>query len=263
VTNQRLLQVPDLMAVAQDYVDRASVYASRRRPLSSLALVTLDLDLDYCLAVADHYDQAPRMAYSPAVRRMYDRMKAENLDQFHAIREAGFEVEPWLKEGQPYRDSSDLRRSVLETGTIRVFLTREGHGPVGIHGYHPLREGSGIVIGGIEFTHNDIFRVVHDVFGHVMPGNSFGPRGELLAAYCHMHMYSDDVHPVLFIEHVGQICWFFYGPHLRDPDGRVPRRGEPGWVPPSARPYAVQKVFAFERKHIDRFHSMFSMRELA
>ncbi|MEU7895981.1 crotonobetainyl-CoA--carnitine CoA-transferase [Nonomuraea sp. NPDC049152] len=262
MTDQPLIDGPELVAVAQKYVDGASVFASGRQPLSRLSSVTLDLDLDYCVAVADHYDRAPRMAYSPAVRRSYDRMKEENADQFHAITAAGIEVEPWLGSGQPYRNSLDLRAGVLETGRIHVFLTRAGHGPGGIHGYHPLREGSGIVIRGVEFTHNDIFRVVHDVFGHVMPGNSFGPRGELLAAYCHMHMYSDDVHPVIFIEHVGQICWFFYGPHLRDAAGLLPGPGEPGYVPPPARPYATQKVFPFERKYIDRFHSMFSTREL-
>jgi hypothetical protein len=103
-----------------------------------------------------------------------------------------------------------------------------------------------------------VLRVVHDVFGHVVLGNSFGPRGEFLATYGHPHLCSPDVLPVLFTEQVGQICWFYYGPHLLDGSGRLPAPGEPGYLPPAQRPYPVQKVFTFPRRFLDRFTASFS-----
>jgi hypothetical protein len=88
---------------------------------------------------------------------------------------------------------------------------------------------------GVELTHNDLFRVVHDVFGHVVFGYSFGPSGELKATYCQMALLPEVVRPVVFAKQVSQTCWFFFGPHLRDGAGCVPRRGERGYVPANRR----------------------------
>jgi hypothetical protein len=215
------------------------------------------MDERYCRRVAAYYDRAPRMAYDAGLRRRYDRLKLQNLRQYEAIVGAGVEIEPWLGAGQPYRDSRELCERVRATRRLRVYLTRSGHGPSPAAGYHPMREPSGVSAGGVELCHNDVFRVVHDVFGHVMFGNGFGPRGEFLAAFCHMHMYSADVHPVLFTEQVAQICWFFHGPHLLDRTGALPRRGDPGYVPPPRRPYPEQKAFMFPERFLDAFTEMF------
>jgi len=62
---------------------------------------------------------------------------------------------------------------------------------------------------------------------------------------------------VLFSEQISQICWFFYGPHLRTASGRLPERDEPGWVPPGERPYAEQKVFTCPPEFVARFKACF------
>jgi len=95
--------------------------------------------------------------------------------------------------------------------------------------------------------------VVHDLFGHVLHRAPFSPGGEFLATYGHLQICSPEVLPVLFAEHVAQICWFYFGPHLRDRHGRLPRRGEPGYVPPEKRPYPEQKVVAFPDHMLNRF----------
>ena len=174
--------------------------------------------------------------------RRYGRFHCENLQQYQAILDAGITVQPWPGPGQPYRGSADLCTSVRSTGVLHVFLTSAGHGPGRTVVAHPMLEPSGIVVDGVEFSHNDVFRAVHDIFGHVMPDNSFSARGEFKASFCHMRMYSDDVHPVLFTEQTAQICWFFFGPH-GDTDGQ--------------RPYPEQKVFEFPQHFLDTFNSMF------
>jgi hypothetical protein len=251
-----------LPGTAQAYLDRRrTVPGSRLASISRLGSVSVALDEEYCREVAMYYDRAPRQDYGSRVRRRYDQFKRENLDQYAAVLDTGLEIEPWLGAGQPYRDSADLLRRVRRTGLLRVYLTSSGHGPGRSRGwYHPLREPSGVVARGVRLTHNDVFRVVHDVFGHLMFGNSFGPRGEFKATYCHLHMYSDEVHPILFTEQIGQICWFFYGPHLAGPDGNLPGPDDPGYLPPARRPYPEQKVYAFAAEYIDRFHRMFQYR---
>jgi len=250
----------ELVAAAQRCRDESGWPPGEVADLESVEVVP---DETFCCEVADRFESAPAHAYDDELARRYDRMKAENLRQYEAILDAGIRVEPWLRRGQPYRDAGAMARSVRKTRTIHVFLTRDGHGPGRGRGPHPLREPSGVTASAVPLTHNDLFRVTHDVFGHVMLGNSFGPAGELRAAYCHMTLFSELARPVLFTENVAQTCWFFFGSHLRDEAGRLRRPGDPGYLPPRRRPYPEQKIFAFEPSYLDEFRRMFALEEAA
>ncbi|WP_228818768.1 crotonobetainyl-CoA--carnitine CoA-transferase [Nocardia transvalensis] len=223
--------------LAQAYIDRYRF--SSRRNLTSWIGMELDWDEDYCRRVAAFFEQAPLLDYSPSLAELYDRFAWENLQQYRVVLDAGITVRPWLARGQPYRRSDELRASVRATGVLYVYPTSSGHGPGPPRGFHPMRKPSGVVADGVELCHNDVFRVVHDVFGHIVSGSGFSPRGEFKAAFCHMGMYSDDVHPVLFTEHIAQICWYFFGPHARE------------------RRYPPQKVFEYPRSYLDRFRDLF------
>jgi hypothetical protein len=118
-------------------------------------------------------------------------------------------------------------------------------------------EPSGLSAAGVPLLYNDVFRVVHDLFGHVLHAARMDVAGEFTAALGHLRMYSPPAHPVLFVEQVSQICWFFYGPHLRRPDGTRPRRGQPGWTPPAERPYPEQKVVRCPPHFLTRFMEAF------
>ncbi len=245
----------DFAAVARSYVEGHPLLSVAS--LDHLSTLRLDLDAEFCREMAELFDRAPPLVWDDDTARRYDLFKRENLAQYRAIRAAGLDVRPWSDERGPYSGSRDLVRRVRETGVLHVYLTSAGHGPGPVTGFHPLRAPSGVVEHGVELTHNDVFRVVHDVFGHVMHGHAFGPRGEFWATRTHLPMYPEDAHPVLLTEQVGQICWFFYGPHLRVA-GSLPARGEPGWTPPHLRPYAQQKVFPLATDHVLRFTSLFT-----
>jgi hypothetical protein len=232
---------PDIVLtrLAQAYLDR---WFPGRRAAGPMAGGVPRWDEEYCRRVAAWYDRGPVLAYDARLSQLYDRFKWETVRQFHAIVDAGLRVAPWLRPGQPYAGSAELCESVRATGTLYVYLTSEGHGSAPSPGFHPLRQPSGVRVDGVELAHNDLFRAVHDIFGHVMYGNSFSARGEFRATFCHMGMYSEDVHPVLFTEQVAQICWYYFGPHLTDGDRRYPE----------------QKVFEFPRFFLDQFKGMFA-----
>lgn len=239
------------MVLARRLADAADAYVARSFPdgarrgesLSRRGRATMRWNRDYCRRVARWFDGAPQLACGSRLSRLYDRFKRETVQQYEVIRDAGITVEPWVRPGQPYRDSAGLRAAVLSTGVLHVYLTDSGHG-VGKTGYHPMLAPTGMRVGGVEFRYNDVFRAVHDVFGHVMFDNDFSARGEFRAAFCHMGMYARDVHPVLFTEQVAQICWYYFGPHLA--------RGEP-------RRYSDQKVFEFPSSFLEEFTGMFVM----
>lgn len=202
----------------------------------------------FCEDVAAYFDQAPGRDPASKVTEHYRCHAEENLVQYRAARDAGIEVRPWTGPGQPYAGSRELIDSVRRTGVLHLFLTRDGHGPRGGTDHpvdHPLRAGSGVVEHGVELTHNDLLRVVHDLYGHVLHGTGFGVRGELAASYAHSRMYSDRARRVLFTEQVGQICWYFHGPH---------RRGE---ARDPERPYPVQKVFLYPTRYLTGLTRLF------
>lgn len=219
-------------------------------PAAALANLRVELDEDFCRDVAARYDRAPRFGHESGLRRAYDVLADENLA---LLRASGVRVRPWAGPGQPYRDSAELIGSVRRTGELSVFLSSVGHGPDGETGYHPLRRPSGLVVDGVPLSHNDIFRAVHDLFGHVLFGYGFGPRGEFKATCCQLRLYPEEVHQVVFTEQIGQLCWFFYGPHVLDAAGRPLRPGAPGYRAPPDRPYAEQKLFLFGRPTLERF----------
>lgn len=203
------------------------------------------IDAEYAMAVADHYDRALDASGDPETVRRYEVLVRNIGAQYEAILRAGISVQPWNGPGQPYRGSAELVEHVLGTGTVRLYPTGVAFGPGGSRERHPLQEPAGVRAGGLDLCHNDVLRVVHDLFGHVLHDASFGPAGEFLATYGHARFCVPEAAPVLFTEHVAQICWFWFGPHLRDRHGRLPRRGEPGYLPPERRPYPEQKVVAF------------------
>lgn len=255
----------DLQSLVQSYTDQWTTSAHsfstgiiHCKLLSPLAGVRIRLDENFCREVATHYEYAPALDLRDGLLAAYDVLKRQTLQQYHAIVNGGIEIRPWRGSEQPYRDSWQLRHSVSQTRKLYVYLTSAGHGRTE-PSFHPLREPSGVRVDGVEFCYNDLFRATHDVFGHIMFGNGFGPKGEFLAVFCQMHLYSQEAHHPLFTEQIGQICWFYYGAHLLDCTGRLPERGTSGYVPPSQRPYAEQKVFVFPQQFLDRFRDLFEL----
>ncbi len=90
---------------------------------------------------------------------------------------------------------------------------------------HPLNEE---VPGRPGLKYNDMFRAVHDYFGHAMKGHQFGPKGELQAWGEHARMFSPKARLALTAETHGQNSWVNFGPHSDKPV--------------TERPYAEQKA---------------------
>jgi hypothetical protein len=112
--------------------------------------------------------------YKSLVDNAYKAVKNETMEQLHRL--------PLKIQFHPgtlnYHDSNELFRDMHLHKHIATFQGGDPHEH--LHEIHPT----------LGVSSNDIFRVVHDGFGHGISGASFGAQGEEHAYQLHSQMYS-------------------------------------------------------------------------
>lgn len=205
------------------------------------------LDADHQKLIADAFDAAPNAPFDPEVRAAYEALAEETLDQFQAILDSGIQFEIYTGKGEPYSSSAAMLKDVRENGHMYILSTEKDFGETGIsdqvRAENPLLGPSQFTdVNGVPMLINDIFRGVHDFFGHSVRGNSFGAVGEENAWMEHALMYSPLARRAMTTETRGQNSWVNFGPRMRNPDGTIKRPGDPGYKDAKQRGFADQKM---------------------
>ena len=214
-------------------VDRLAAEYNSTHGISKIGHVGLaPLDTVLSKQVADAYDAMKHNPDSPETKKAYEALIRETRDQWNAAQKAGYKFEPWTKDGQPYTNSEEMSADVRNNKHLYYFPGGD------IPSDHPL---AGVDPKTGE-SYNNMFRAVHDLFGHAKGDYEFGPRGEENAFLAHSRMYSKEAIPALLSETKGQNSWVNFGKHLRDENGNIPAKGEKGYVSPTERPFAEQKA---------------------
>jgi hypothetical protein len=143
----------------------------------------------------------------PKVREAYEAMAAETLEQYKDFLEAGYVVE--INNEEPYRNSREMIEDLRKNKRMKIFSTESGFGDTQIsqeqRAENPLLRDSGFKdVNGQTMLVNDVFRAIHDFFGHAELGNSFGPKGEENAWNVHARMYSPTARAAMTTETRGQ-----------------------------------------------------------
>lgn len=229
--------------------------------LNITALPTLEntlvtIDENFCMLISDFYDNPPNLHHPEYVKKCYEKFKKETYHQFLEL-ENYLSIIPWEKEGQPYTSYKQMEKEVLKTKKIYIFLTENGYGEKDLIYYHdhPLLEKTNIIINDRQLCYNDLFRAVHDLNGHILSGGNFSIKGEFLAAKYHLRMYSEYGKLAAFTETVAQICWFYYGKHLRKGNNMI-LSGDANYLQPHERPYSEQKAVIFSKKVLCQFENL-------
>lgn len=168
--------------------------------------------------VAQAFEEMPHAPDDPKVKASYAALVKETRDQYRALRESGVKIEP-IPPGMadPYAATPRLAaKDVQENNHLWFFPTEQGFGtnPSGIDlSKHPMMQRSGETMNGKPLLNNDLFRIVHDYFGHLKEGHGFRAAGEENAWRTHSLMYSDKARPAMTTETRGQNSWLNYGPH--------------------------------------------------
>lgn len=172
------------------------------------------VDADRAKRIAEAYEQMEHAPNDPRVKAAYDAMIEETLAQYQFVKATGLVVEA-IEPGQPDPYSGDLKAVLrdIQNGHLWFFPTDQGFGTeTDAPADNPLLRETDEFIGERRLLANDVFRIVHDFFGHGLEGSGFGARGEENAWQSHMRLYSEAALPAVTSETRGQNSWVNYGP---------------------------------------------------
>ncbi len=189
---------------------KLSEYLDARRPKKYYPL-----DVEHSKAIAQAFEEMKHTPNDKATKAAYDALIDETAAQYQAIKKTGLKIEP-IPAGAPDPYAANPRLAavdVAENNHLWFFPTEGGFGTVNKISDNPLLRKTGEKIGDHELLANDMFRIVHDYFGHLKQGHGFRAAGEDNAWRTHAAMYSDLARPAMTTETRGQNSWVNYGPH--------------------------------------------------
>ena len=178
----------------------------------------LKVDPERATRIADAFDQMKHAPNDPAVKASYAALAKEVVAQWHAVKDTGLKVE-WIKPGQPdpYAASPRLAAmDVINNNHWWGFPTDLGHGTSDQGQYdndNPMLQPTDEVVDGKQLVVNDVFRIVHDYFGHFKEGVGFRADGEENAWRSHAAMFTDLARGAMTAETRGQNSWVNFGPY--------------------------------------------------
>jgi len=193
----------------------------------------VQVDPVHAQKIATAYESMPHNPDHPAVKNAYNSLIKETGDQFQHIKNSGLKISkiPSNMEN-PYKAGSQaLFDDINNNNHMWYYPTESGYGSNSEVQNHPMQAMTNEKIGGTVVPANDIFRIVHDYFGHAKEGNGFGPNGKERAWQMHKQMYSPEAQKALTSETRGQNSWVNFGPH-----------GESNRANPAQTVYADQKA---------------------
>lgn len=158
------------------------------------------------------YDRMKHDPFNPLVRQAYEAMAKETLEQYQAIIDAGYRAEMHYEQEEPYANSRDAIQDIRDNKRLRVLATDLNFGARTVTDAD-IKENPLLAMSqykdanGRQMRINDVFRFVHDFFGHSERGNGFGPIGEENAWDVHARMYSPLARRAMTSGTRGQNSW--------------------------------------------------------
>lgn len=177
------------------------------------------VDKERAKRIAQAYDEMRHDPHNPEVRAAYEAMARETMAQWQVVKRTGLKVEFIdMAQGDPYSATPRLAQAdVIQNNHLWVFSTDDGYGQAGItaedEAENPMLALTDEMISGRPARINDIFRIVHDYFGHIKDGHGFRATGEENAWQSHAAMYSPLARRAMTTETRGQNSWVNFGPY--------------------------------------------------
>jgi hypothetical protein len=171
--------------------------------------VVYDLDTDFSKEISEQYDLSEIAPKTKEVLQAYGALEFETIEQYNFILSKGLNVERWTGEGEPYESSKEMLDDLRNNNHLYFLPNDEAFGKDTdiTEGRFGLKKVDIFLKDGYQMTLSEVFRVVHDYFGHGILGNQFGAIGEENATLQHLELYSDIAAPAVIFQTRGQNSW--------------------------------------------------------
>lgn len=210
---------PRLVAVAEKYARDNGIQLRRQAEY-------VQVDEDRARRIAAAYEAMPHAPQDPKVKAAYADLVRQTRAQYDALAAAGYRF--WFmdlsrEDNAEYASTPwNAMRDIRANRVMGVFPTDEGFGSDAAFDpkSNPLLEDTGLTwpAGGLDgkparVLANDLFRAVHDAFGHGLEGAGFRARGEENAWQAHVRLFTGPAVGAITSETRGQNSWLNYGPN--------------------------------------------------
>jgi hypothetical protein len=206
---------PNLVSVAENYAKKFGIPFTRQAEY-------VKVDEDRAKRISDAYENMKHDPKNPKVLEAFNDLIRQTKDQYDALTEAGYEFSFFDGDTDPYnKNPSKAMRDLRNNKKMAVYGTYAGYGTEGITGAsiegNPMLQDTGLKWkdqNGVDqtVTMNDLFRAVHDAFGHGLEGAGFRARGEENAWQAHVRLFTGPAVAAITTETRGQNSWLNYGP---------------------------------------------------
>jgi hypothetical protein len=206
---------PELTYWAEEYARRNGIDYKRQSKY-------VEVDEDRAKRIAQAYEDMKHDPQDPKVKEAYQNLITQTKAQYDVLVEAGYKFYFYDETNDPYNGSpwaamEDLRNNK----TMAVFATEAGYGSSGEDlnvADNPMLQETGL-----EWSYsslngekkrvlaNDLFRAVHDAFGHGLEGAGFRAQGEENAWQAHARLFTGSAVAAITSETRGQNSWLNYG----------------------------------------------------
>jgi hypothetical protein len=185
-------QMPESSLLKQGPIGRVFELAATDNPQYKAAVFDA-----YSREMPEVVQQSGAKSYDELMARSYEQLAKETEDQFKRLplnlsyHRAG--------EGD-YDSSKDLLKDIYGNKHMYVFQGGDKHDFL-----NKVDPGTGL-------NTNEMFRAVHDFYGHALHGNQFGPKGEEIAWGAHSQTFSPLARLAMSSETRGQNSFVNYTP---------------------------------------------------
>jgi hypothetical protein len=216
---------PAIVDVAREYARANGIPFGRQSEYATV-------NVERARRIADAYAQMKDDPDNPVVREAYLELARQTRAQYDALVAAGYTFYFFDPENDPYADRpggfgnpwnaiTDLRQNKR----MAVYPTDAGYGTDKDASDYEASRNPLLADAGISWPYgspdgpmrpvriNDLFRAVHDTFGHSLEGAGFRARGEENAWQAHVRLFYGPAVGAMTSETRGQNSWLNYGPH--------------------------------------------------
>jgi len=202
VAGNRLFNEPlaDAKRIATEYMDKKGLKYEEGERITSVDKVRAKRMSDAYMEMADDYN-------IPEVKASYDAMIDETIEQYKEIISNGYEVE--INDTEPYKNAQEFIDDLRNNKHFKLLSTLSEFGDTPVteemaNNDPRLKRTEFKDVNGQTLLANDLFRFVHDFFGHAVRGNSLGAIGEENAWDEHSRMYTPLARKAMTSETRGQ-----------------------------------------------------------